>query len=145
MGEPYSGTPASGPQFLAREVIAQARQRVQPQKPLIPAALMPKPERPELTDADRRALGEAIQAGALCACCAGVHAGTELACPRVATFERDGDGKIKAGSYWPDGTWDTSRVVFAEEASAPPPAPVPPGLPDYAKIAELEKKTGLAP
>ena len=145
MTDPYSGTPASGPQFLAREVIAQARQRVQPQKPLIPAALMPKPDRPELTDADRRELAEAIKGGALCRCCAGVHAGTELACPRLAAFELDGDGKVRSGAFWPDGQWDTSRVVFAEEASAPPPAPVPPGLPDYAKIAELEKKTGLAP
>ena len=119
MTEPYSGTPASGPQFLAREVIAQARQRVQPQKPLIPAALMPKPERPELTDADRRALGELIAAKGACEHCGGVHAGLELACPRLASFELDGDRKVRAGTYWPPGMWQDDRWVAAEEASPP--------------------------
>ena len=120
MGEPYSGTPASGPQFLAREVIAQARQRVAPQKPLIPPALMPKPERPELTDADRRALGDLIAANGACEHCGGIHAGLELACPRLASFELDGDRKVRAGTYWPDGGYDTSRTIFAEEASVIP-------------------------
>ena len=121
MTEPYPGTGrhAAGPQFLASEVIASARQRISPPQPVIPAALMPKAERPELTDKDRRELSEAIAAGAMCRCCAGVHAGTELACPRLAAFELDGDGKVRAGAFWPDGQWDTSRVVFAEEASAP--------------------------
>ena len=122
MTDPYSGTPASGPQFLAREVIAQARQRVQPQKPLIPAALLPKPERPELTDADRRALGELIAASGACELCGGVHAGTELACPRLASFELDGDRKVRAGTYWAPGSWQDDRWVAAEEASPPDPA-----------------------
>ena len=119
MTGPYPGTPASGPQFLAREVIAQARQRVAPQKPLIPAALMPKPERPELTDADRRALGELIAAKGACEHCGGVHAGLELACPRLASFELDGDRKVRAGTYWPPGMLQDDRWVAAEEASPP--------------------------
>ena len=122
MGEPYSGTPVSGPQFLAREVIAQARQRVQPQQPLIPPALLPKPDRPALTDADRKALGDLIAANGACELCGGVHAGLELACPRLASFELDGDRKVRAGTYWPPGTWQDDRWVAAEEASPPDPA-----------------------
>lgn len=109
----------------------------------LPASLFPKPERPKLTDADRRALGEAITSGSLCRCCAGVHAGGELACPRLATFELDRDGRLTAGGYWPDGGWDASRVVFAEEQTPPPPEPVPNGKPDYEKIAGMEAETGV--
>jgi hypothetical protein len=104
---------------MAREVIGAARQRIQPKQD--PLAVFTRPERPELSDADRRDLTEAIKAGALCRACAGLHAGGELACPRLAAFELDGDGKLRAGSFWQDGQWDTSRVVFAEEAAAPDP------------------------
>ena len=114
MTSPHAG----GAGYLAREVIGAARNRIQPPQPVLPPALT-RPERPPLTGEDRRALTEAIASGALCRCCGGVHAGTELACPRLAAFELDGDGKVRAGAFWPDGQWDTSRVVFAEEASAP--------------------------
>ena len=103
--------------FQAREILAGARQQAATPAAPGPAPLV-RPERPQLTPEDRRALSEAITAGGLCRCCAGVHAGGELACPRLSTFEIDADGKLKAGSYWPDFHWDTSRVIFAEEATA---------------------------
>ena len=146
MTTPYTpGRHSSGAAYMAREIIGATRARIQPEAPVIPASLLPKPPRPELTDADRQALSEAITSGQLCRICAGIHAGGELACPRLASFTVDRDGNLTAGDYWPDGSYDTSRILFAEEASAPPPPPVPPGQPDYAKIAALEAETGIAP
>ena len=101
--------------YSAAEIIENARQRTMLSHPV---RSLPQPSRPVLTDADRRALSEAIAAGSLCRCCAGVHAGGELACPRLAVFEVDADGRLKGGSYWPDGAYDTSRIIFAEEATA---------------------------
>lgn len=49
--------------------------------------------------------------------CAGIHPGDEMACPRLASFELDGDGNIRAGSYFADGSWDRSSVVFATDAA----------------------------
>lgn len=136
MTDPYPGAPVSGPQAIAAGIIDAARRRITPQAPLLPAALMPKPERPALTDADRAALGDVIASGAACRLCAGVHPGAEvkpcaqcghqdhraaeLSCPRLATFELDGDGNIKAGSFWPDGAYDMSRTVLVEEAKEAP-------------------------
>lgn len=58
-----------------------------------------------------------ISKGAGCRCCAGIHPGDEMACPRLASFELDGDGNIRAGSYFADGSWDRSSVVFATDAA----------------------------
>jgi hypothetical protein len=124
LSEPYvPGRHASGgAAYLAREVIGAARARIQPQQPVLPPSLIPKPERPDLTEADRRALGELIQGGGGCEHCGGAHAGTELACPRLASFELDGDRKIRAGTYWAPGSWENDRWVAAEEAAEPGPA-----------------------
>ena len=78
-----------------------------------------------------------ISAGGGCFICAGIHAGSELACPRLATFSLGGDGVpvelravlpsgevstrivyLSEGTYWPNGTWeDPERVILAEDAS----------------------------
>jgi hypothetical protein len=123
--EPWPGGrhAVSGPQYLARETIAAAQRRIAPPQPVIPPALMPGPERPALTDADRQALGELIAAKGSCEHCGGVHAGLELACPRLASFELDGDRRIRSGTYWPPGSWQDDRWVAAEEASPPAEAP----------------------
>lgn len=56
-----------------------------------------------------------------CQYCAGIHAGISTpACPRLASFELDGDGKVKAGTFWPGTDWAHGRVVFAEDAHEDP-------------------------
>lgn len=37
------------------------------------------------------------------------------ACPRLASFEIDGDGKVKAGTFWPGLKWAKGRVEFVED------------------------------
>lgn len=93
-------------------------------RPVFP--LVPKQEREE-------ALENAKDTA--CAYCGGWHEGASTpACPRLATFELNGDGKVVKGTFWPDGaedwaveldgegkvraltfhrssSWDTSRVV----------------------------------
>lgn len=73
--------------------------------------------------------------------CASFHPGASTpACPRLATFELNGDGKVIKGSFWPDGatedaietdgegkvrtvthhrssSWDTSRVVAVADVA----------------------------
>lgn len=81
-----------------------------------------------LTDADKAAIADALANGGqgLCAACGAIHVKPSTpACPRLATWELNGDGSLKAGSNWPDGWWDSSRVLYPEDASEPvaePPA-----------------------
>lgn len=70
-----------------------------------------------LTAEQRTEAMEVIAKGAACRCCAGIHPGDEMACPRLASFELDGDGNVRAGSYFRDGDWDRSSVVFATDAA----------------------------
>jgi hypothetical protein len=75
----------------------------------------------------------------ICLLCGGIHpAPNTPACPRLATFKCNPDGRITEGTFWPDGiqeetvklngkgevvsttvrrssNWDTSRTVFASE------------------------------
>ena len=97
----------------ATAAIRAAQSRIEPGRHRAYAPPQPK----VLSEAERREEMDVIGKGGGCRCCGGLHAGDELACPRLATFELDGDGKIKGGSYWPDGTWDTARVLFAEDAA----------------------------
>lgn len=61
--------------------------------------------------------------GTYCNLCGGIHPGLSVpACPRVASFELDADGKLRAATFWQDGDWDTSGTYFAsdvEEDSGP--------------------------
>lgn len=77
----------------------------------------PHPAQPPLTEAERT---EAQKAGH-CQFCAGIHAGMSTpACPRLATFKLDGDGKVMEGSFWPGTDWAPGRVIFAEDAAEEP-------------------------
>lgn len=84
----------------AQVAMTEARRRI---------AILKQPKK--LSEQERREASESIQSGGACRCCAGLHAGDELACPRLATFELDGDGHLKAGSYWPPGKWETTKTV----------------------------------
>ena len=70
---------------------------------------------PPLTAGER---AEAQQAAdAACTLCAGIHPlPATPACPRVATFRLDGDGKLVEGTFWgPDTNWWEGRVVFVAD------------------------------
>lgn len=94
----------------------------------------------ELTGEEKEeALKEAAQSS--CQLCGGIHPSPNTpACPRIATFECNPDGKIVRGTFWPSGVtesvvktdaegnvlsvvhttrsdWDTSRVVFIEDVA----------------------------
>lgn len=59
---------------------------------------------------------KAFAAGDFCVYCLGIHAGLSLpGCPRIATFELDGDGKLRAATYHADGEWDASGVYFTAD------------------------------
>jgi hypothetical protein len=78
--------------------------------------------RPDLSPEERAEAAKIIGGGGGCHLCGGLHAGDELACPRLASFRLDGDGKITEGAYWAPGEWeDPERVILAEDASEPEP------------------------
>ena len=95
----------------ASSVLAAARGRMGGQRPY--PALPPQ----KLTPEQQAEALDIISKGAGCRCCAGIHPGDEMACPRLASFELDGDGNVRAGSYFADGQWDRSSVVFATDAA----------------------------
>ena len=103
--------PTSGqPMFerAASSVISGAGRLLTPVTPQLP--------RPILSVAERREAEDAVKAGALCLYCAGIHAGpSSPACPRLASGKLNGDGTVVEFSFWRDGEWDTSRVVFAAD------------------------------
>jgi len=87
---------------------------------LAPAATsaLPAAARPALTDQEKRDAGELVSAGKMCAFCAGLHVGASTpACPRLAAGKVNGDGIVTEFSFWPDGQWDTSRIVFVADVA----------------------------
>ncbi len=78
-----------------------------------------QPRRARRLSAQERALAaERIASGERCMCCGGLHAGDELACPRLASFRLNADGHITEGTYWPPGQWeDPERIILAEDAN----------------------------
>ena len=93
----------------------------------------PAAEEPELTDAEVRHLHAqfAPPTGQTCPVCGRVHPGPcqtcgglhARACPRVRSIEYVPQGDsilIKRVEYWPDGRWDTSGIMFADQL---PPLP----------------------
>ena len=119
----------------ARQALLAAQQRLD--------TFTGHPRFPVMTREERE---EALAAANDTACtfCASIHPGASTpACPRLATFKLNNDGKVTEGTFWPDGasesaiemdgegkvravthhrssSWDTSRVVpvadIAEEA-----------------------------
>ncbi len=76
------------------------------------------PVRAPLTDAERKQAADLVKQGAVCAFCAGLHvAPSGPACPRLAAGKLNGDGAVVEFTFWRDGEWDTSRVVFAADAT----------------------------
>lgn len=59
----------------------------------------------------------------VCVHCAGIHAQVvrlhqqRQPCPRVRRISWHGN-EISEVEYWPDGRWDTSRIVFQDDAYA---------------------------
>ena len=103
-----------------------------------------RPPRPPLTPEQREEALKRIDAGGkdgTCLFCGGLHHGASTpACPRLATFELNGDGQVIKGSFWPEGVsdaaveldgegavravtfhqhdeWDTSQIVRAADAA----------------------------
>jgi len=96
----------------AHDLIEETRRRVQPPQPVIPATLTPPAP---LSNEEKNILEEAVRTGALCRCCNGIHAGAELACPRLASFQVDRDGRLTGGEYWPEGMWTPPRLTYGED------------------------------
>jgi len=95
----------SAPPFeqIARDVISATR---------------PQPRRLPLTPQDRAKGQKVRKKDRVCRLCLGYHALSELSppgCPRLASFELDGEGRVKAGTFWPGRGWKKGRVEFAED------------------------------
>lgn len=111
MTHPGVGVPTSPgtPIFddVARSAIAAARARVEG---------FTRP-RPPLTPEQRDEALKAAEDGAACRFCAGLHPGASTpACPRLATFEVNGDGMVIKGSFWPEGVSDAAVELDGEGA-----------------------------
>jgi hypothetical protein len=92
----------------AQDSIAAVRQ----QRPLV---VPPEYAPAALTDEDKTEAAK-DQAAVVCGLCAGYHhMPSTAACPRLASFELDGDGKLKSGTFWPGKKWADGRVVFYED------------------------------
>ena len=138
MTHPGVGVPTSPgiPPFehAARQAIDAARARVEG---------FTRP-RPVLTPQEREEALKRIDEGGkdgTCLFCGALHHGASTpACPRLATFELNGDGQVIKGSFWPEGVsdaaveldgggtvravtfhkhdeWDTSQIVRAADAA----------------------------
>ena len=132
------GVPSS-PGFPPLEHAAQAAIRAAQDR--LGVLTRPRGPYPPRLSAEERE--EALKAAATDTClfCAALHEGASTpACPRLATFKLNGDGKVIEGSFWPDLVsdtateldeagnvravthaehrgWDTSRVVRVSDAA----------------------------
>ena len=61
----------------------------------------------------RRQFGIIGEDSRVCSFCGGLHT---RACPRVSGFELHESGKLKSVSFWPEGQWDDSYIVWPEMA-----------------------------
>lgn len=53
----------------------------------------------------------------VCGLCGGHHyAPSTAACPRLASFELDAEGKLRAGTFWKGRKWAKGTVVFKADA-----------------------------
>jgi hypothetical protein len=132
----YPGVPTS-PGFPPLEGVGQQAIRMaQDRLGVLTRGQFPLPVR-KLSDEEKT---EALKSAKddLCLLCGGLHAAPNTpACPRLATFECNPDGRITKGSFWPDAcdsaidldkdgnvlgvhheihrNWNTDRVVFIED------------------------------
>ena len=131
------GVPAS-PGFPALDRTAQqAIHAAQSRLDVLTRGTFPFPVKKLSDDEKAEALKSAKDE--ICTLCGGLHAAPNTpACPRVASFELNGDGRIVKGTFWPDGmrdsavdldadgkvigvhheqhaSWDVSRVILAAD------------------------------
>ena len=95
----------SSPPFdaAASQTLAAMQSHLRPQSPMVP-----------LTEQERAEAAKAEH----CLFCAGIHAGMSTpACPRLASFRLDGDGKLTEGTFWEGTAWAQGRVLFAEDVA----------------------------
>jgi hypothetical protein len=113
MPPPTRATAAPLLEGAAASAIHAARDRAGlDQAPRFPVAV-----RRALT-AQERAAAEETAKDSTCGLCGGLHPAPNMpACPRVAEFETNADGRVIKGRFWPDGDWDTSRVLFVADAA----------------------------
>ncbi len=95
----------------ASSVLAAARGRMGGQRPQFP----PPPKLSADTEAQ---VLQTVAEGGACSCCGGVHPAADYGCPRLASFRRDADGMLVEGTYWQDGQWDSSKIMFAHPETA---------------------------
>jgi hypothetical protein len=76
---------------------------------LIPES--PPPGRPQLTAQQKADARKLLKEIGRCEHCGGIHG---RACPRLKRIRWDG-GKAVEATYWRDGTWPTSDVLFPED------------------------------
>src|SRR5262249_26448448 len=135
MTHPGRTSPGFPPlEHTAQSAIAAARSRVD-------ALTGRAPGFPVLSPEERKEALEAAGNGGAGTFCASLHAGASTAaCPRLATFELNGDGKVVKGSFFADGViheevitdadgkivqrtttchsdWDTSKVLAVADAA----------------------------
>ena len=73
--------------------------------------------RPVLTAEERKEALEAVDGKETCLFCGALHHGASTpACPRLATFELNGDGQVVKGSFWPEGVSDAACELDGEGA-----------------------------
>jgi hypothetical protein len=132
----YPGVPTS-PGFPPLEGVGQQAIRMaQDRLGVLTRGQFPLPVK-KLSDEEKT---EALKSAKddLCLLCGGLHAAPNTpACPRLATFECNLDGRVTKGTFWPDASdsaidldaegkvigvhheihrgWDASRVVLLEE------------------------------
>src|SRR5580693_6148014 len=101
------GVPTS-PGFPALDPVAQQAIRMaQSRLDVLTRGNLPFPVK-KLTDEEK---AEALKTAKdeACLLCGAFHpAPNTPACPRVATFKLNGDGKLVEGSFWPDAATDSS-------------------------------------
>lgn len=95
----------------ASSVLAAARGRMGGSRPQFP----PPPKLSADTEAQ---VLQTVAEGGACFCCGGVHPAADFGCPRLASFRRDADGTLVEGTYWQDGQWDSSKIMFAHPETA---------------------------
>jgi hypothetical protein len=103
------------PETAAGVALKAARSRLESNGRHAAPQTFARAEPVRLTAEERQEALQTITEGGACRMCAGIHAGDELACPRLASFDLDGDGKVTSGTFWPDGQWDRSQVISAAD------------------------------
>lgn len=107
----------TSPQPLLEGAAASAIHAARDRAGLNQAPRFPIATRHTLT-AEERASAEQTAKDSTCMLCGGIHPAPNMpACPRVAEFETNPDGRVIRGRFWPDGDWDTSRVLFVTDAA----------------------------